>query len=224
MGLPPRGGETRIFTPDLIDSAVRREMDEEWLHEDTALTMGIDPAGGGASLSAIVLRRGPLVKPEWIIRFSESNQMRVAGLIASYLSKFKPDYAFIDAHGIGKPIYDRIRDLGYPQLMPAYSGDRSAVSERLRYFNPRAEWWGRMADWMKVSKIPPDRDLRDQLLSQPMEVRQMRLQLMDKQDMRKHNIESPDTADALALTFSELVNVKRNRTNIAIEGGIPEYT
>ncbi len=223
-GEAPKGGETRLITADIVDAAARREIDEQWIHEDTAFVMGIDPAGGGASLTAMVLRKGPLVKPEWIIRFSEHNQMRVASLIATHLSKFKPDYAFIDAHGIGKPIYDRLKDLGYPMLMPAYGGDRSAVLDRMRYTNPRAEWWGRMAEWLKVSKIPYDRDLRDQLLAQPMEVKSMRLQLMDKADMRKNNIDSPDTADALALTFAEVVSLRRGATALAIEGGMPEMT
>lgn len=222
LGQAPRGGATRIFTPDLIDAAVRREMDEDWIQEDAALIMGIDPGGGG-NPTAIVLRRGPLIKPEWIVRFSESNQMRVASLICTYLSKFKPDYAFIDAHGIGKPIYDRCRDLGYRMIVDVYAGDRSAVVDKLRYFNPRAEWWGRMAEWLRHGKVPPDRDLRDQLLAQPMEVRQMRLQLMAKEEMRTHGIESPDTADATSFTFAELVSLKRDSTSIAIEGGIPEF-
>ena len=224
MGLPPRGGETRLFTADLIDNAVRREVAEEWIHDETAIVMGIDPAGGGANLTAIVVRRGPLVKAEWIIRYSESNHMRNASLIAGYLAKFKPDYAFIDGHGLGKGIFDRLMDLGYRNVMAAYGGDRSAVTDKLNYFNPRSEWWGRMADWLLVSHVPPDRDLRDQLLRQPMSRSQMRLQLMAKDEMRKQNIESPDTADALALTFAEIVSVKRNFTSVAMEGGIPVFT
>lgn len=224
MGLPPRGGETRIITPELIDGAVAREMDEDWIHEDTATVMGIDPAGGGASLTAIAVRRGPLVKDDGLIRFSESNHMRVAGVIASYLARVKPDYAFIDAHGIGKGIYDRLRDIGFTNVVAAYAGDRSATVEKLRYFNPRAEWWGRMADWLRMGRIPPDKDLRDQLLAQPMETRQGRLQLMSKEDMRKHGIDSPDMGDALALTFAEQVSLRRGAAAGGAESGIPDYT
>lgn len=223
MGLPPRGGGTRLITAEILDAAVAREMDEQWIHTDTPLIMGIDPGGGG-NLTAITLRRGPLIKPEWLIRFSEHNQMRVASLIAGYLSKFRPDYAFIDAHGIGKPIYDRIKDMGYPCLMPAYAGDVSATVDRLRYFNPRAEWCGRFAQWLLVSKIPPDRDLRDQALAQPMETRNMRLQLMSKSEMREHGLQSPDTFDSVLLTFSEIVSVKPSATSIATVGGLPEFT
>lgn len=223
MGLPPKGGMERLFTAELIDGAVKRHFEEDWLLE-APLVMGIDPSGGGTAVTAIVLRKGPLVKPEWIIRFSEANHMRVASLIATYLSKFRPDYAFIDAHGLGKGIFDRLKSLGYPQLMAAYAGDRSAVVDKLNYFNPRAEWWGRTSDWLRVSQVPNDRDLRDQLLAQPMERRQMRLQLMSKDDMRKLGLASPDTADALSLTFAELVSVKRNATSIAVEGGLPDVT
>jgi hypothetical protein len=209
MGLAPKGGDTRIITVEDIEAAVLREMHEEWISTTVPLVMGIDPAGGGASRSAIVMRKGPLVKEEWIIRFSESNQMRVASLIAGYLSKFKPDYAFIDAHGIGKPIYDRLVQLGYFQIIPVYGGDVSAVQEKLRFYNPRAEMWGRMADWLKVSHIPDDRELRDELLAQPMDRdSRNRLVLMSKQEMREKGIASPDTADALGYTFAELVSAK----------------
>lgn len=209
MGQAPKGGDTRIITAEDIDAAVLREMHEEWLSSETPLIMGIDPAGGGTSRSAVVLRRGPLVKKEWIIRFSESNQMRVASIIASHLSRHKPDYAFIDAHGIGKPIYDRLVQLGYYQLIPVYGGDVSAVQERLRYYNPRAEMWGRMAEWLKVSNVPDDRDLRDELLAQPMDRdSRNRLVLMSKQEMREKGIASPDTADALGYTFAEIVSLK----------------
>jgi hypothetical protein len=224
MGQPPKGGASRLITVDAIEQAVARELEEEWIHEETPLVMGIDPAGGGASVTAIVMRRGPLVKDKWIIRFSEPNHMRVASIIAGHLSTFRPDYAFIDAHGMGKGVFDRLQQLGYHQVTDVYGGDRSAVLDPLNYFNPRAEWWGRMANWLKVSRVPNDRDLRDELLRQPMEVRQMKLHLMSKEEMRKAGLESPDTADALSLTFAEIVHVKRNATSIAIEGGLPAFT
>lgn len=224
MGEAPKGGGTRIITVDDIDAANQREMHEEWLDSKVPLIMGIDPAGGGASSSAIVLRRGPLVKPEWIIRFSEHNQMRVVSIIAQYLSKFRPDYAFIDCHGIGKPIYDRLVQLGYYQLIPSYGGDVSAVQDKLRYYNPRAEWWGRLAEWLKVSSLPADRELRDELLAQPMEHdTRLRLVLMSKDEMREHGIPSPDTADALSLTFAEIVGHKGGMEEGA-NVGVPEVT
>jgi len=222
LGQAPKGGATRLFTAELLDAAVARVIEEDWLHDETPLVMGIDPSGGGEAVTAIALRRGPILKE--IIRFSESNHMRCASLIAGYLSKYKPDYAFIDCHGLGKGIFDRLKQLGYPQVMEAYGGDRSAVVDKLNYYNPRAEWWGRMAEWLRVSKIPNDRDLRDQLLGQPMERRQMRLQLMSKDDMRKLGLVSPDTGDSVSLTFAELVSVKRGATSVAIEGGLPAFT
>lgn len=221
MGLAPKGGDQRLFTIELIDAAVRREIEEDWLHDETPLVMGIDPSGGGAAATAVVLRKGPLIKEEWIIRFSESNHMRCASILAGLLSKFRPDYAFIDAHGIGKGIFDRLQQLGYHNVIAAYGGDKSAVEDKLNYFNPRAEWYGRVAQWLQVSKVPNDKDLRDQLLRQPMERRQGKLQLMSKEDMRKIGLDSPDTADGLSLTFAELVSVRRTSSSIAIEGGMP---
>jgi hypothetical protein len=223
MGEAPRGSDTRIITADMLEAAVLRKIDEDWLHIDIPFILGIDPAGGGVSKTTLIGRKGPVTKKDWIIDFSEHNQMRVASMIAEHLSRLRPDYAFIDAHGIGKPIYDRLNQLGYFNVLPVYGGDRSAVVEKLRYYNPRAEWWGRMAEWLKVSSIPDDKELRDQLLAQPMEQRQMRLQLMDKQQMRELGIQSPDKGDALSLTFAELVTAKRGSSSIAHEDALPEH-
>lgn len=224
MGEAPKSDGTRIITVDDVEAAVGREIHEEWLG-DVPLLMGIDPAGGGASKSAIVLRRGPLVKDEWIIRFSEANQMRVVSIIAHHLSRYRPDYAFIDAHGIGKPIFDRLVQLGYHQLIPVYGGDVSAVQEKLRYFNPRAEMWGRMAEWLKVSSIPGDRELKEELLAQPMDRdRRLKLVLMSKDEMREKGIPSPDTADALGLTFAEIVNGRRMRDDVSDDDALPDVT
>lgn len=223
-GEPPRGGGARMITPEMVDAAVEREILEEWLHDETAFIMGVDP-GGGSNRTAIVLRKGPLVRDDWIIRFSEGNHMRTASLIASEISKWKPDYVFIDAHGLGKGIFDRLQQMGYFQTVACYGGDNSAVVDKLNYYNPRAEWWGRVAKWLTVSRVPADRDLRDELLRQPMHYdNKRRLQLMSKPDMMKMGLESPDTGDALSLTFAEIVSLRPSATSVAIEGGLPAFT
>lgn len=222
-GLPPKSSDTGLISASLVADAVGRDIVEDFIPTTLPRVCGIDVAHGGASRTALVFRRGPLVRPEDIIRFSESNHMMLADKIAAILSRRRPDAAFIDAHGAGKGIYDRLVQLGYSNVIPCYAGDRSAVLEKLVYYNPRAEWWGRMAMWLAESKIPDDNDLREELVAQPLAKDQsLRRKLMSKDDMREIGLPSPDTADALALTFAQNVAPVRVPGVGSAAGGLPD--
>lgn len=206
-GLPAKGVDTGLFSASMVDDAVKRVILEEYISDSTPLVCGIDPAGGGASKTAIVFRRGPLVMPKDIIRISESNMMRLADLIAVQITQRRPHIVFIDAHGLGKGVYDRLVQLGFHQVVACYGGDRSMVIEKLLHYNPRAEWWVRMRNWLLESKIPDDDDLKRELIRQPLaRDSSRRTKLMSKEEMRESlGLPSPDTGDALALTFAQNV-------------------
>lgn len=215
-GLPPKHSDTGLFTPSMIEAAIAREIREDMLPYTIPKVAGID-VGGGSAKTVIVFRRGPLVRPQDIHKFSSANMMHVAEWIASVLSKERPQIAFIDANSIGKGVYDRLVQLRYDNVVPVYAGDRSMVLENRICYNPRAEWWWRMAKWMTESKIPDDMALRDQLVAQPIDYdAQHRLKLMSKEDMREIGLESPDEADALANTFAQTVAPVQAGT-----GGLP---
>lgn len=222
-GLPSKGTDTGLFTASMVADAVRREIEEQYISDSTPLVCGIDPAGGGASKTAIVYRRGPLVRPQDIVRMSESNLMRLADMIAMNLSQRRPQIAFIDAHGLGKGVYDRLVQLGFHNVVPCYGGDRSMVLDKLLNYNPRAEWWVRMRDWVTESKIPDDDELRRELIAQPLaRDTARRTKLMSKEEMRDLlGLPSPDTADALALTFAQTV-VQNAPSTWRSGSGLPE--
>lgn len=206
-GLPPRQAANRLITADMWEKAVNRtDIEEEWVPSSLPLVCGIDVGMGGLSKTALVFRRGPLVRPQDIIKFSDANVMTSAERIATQLSARRPDAVFIDANVVGKGVYDRLIQLGYSNVIPVYGGDRSVVYDKLVYYNPRAEWWGRMARWLNESRIPADRDLRDELLAQPIDYATGNLlKLMAKFQMLELGLPSPDIADALSMTFAQTV-------------------
>lgn len=220
-GLPPKTSATGLISASLVQESIDRDIQEEFIPMTVPRVCGIDVAHGGDSRTVLTFRRGPLVRKEDIYKFSEANNMVLADKIAMILAKERPDVAFIDAHGAGKGVYDRLIQLRYTNVVPAYSGDRSVVVERLNYYNPRAEWWGTMAQWLTESKIPPDDDLRQELVAQPVSRDAgNRLKLMSKEDMRKIGLPSPDSADSLALTFAQSV-APRNMPGTSRSEGLP---
>jgi hypothetical protein len=76
-------------------------------------------------------------------------------------------------------------------------------TEGERYANKRAEIWGSMRSWLKSGTIPYESDLMAQLVG-PTYTYNLKNEILleKKEEMMKRGLDSPDLADALALTFS----------------------
>jgi hypothetical protein len=71
--------------------------------------------------------------------------------------------------------------------------------------------WGAMRDWLAGGSIPNLADLKAQLVGPTYTLNlQGAILLEKKEDMRKRGLESPDIADALALTFAFPVAMHQN--------------
>jgi len=76
-------------------------------------------------------------------------------------------------------------------------------NEGERYANKRAAMWGAMRSWIKTGAIPNDPELKAQLVG-PTYTFNVRNEILleSKEEMMRRGVESPDRADALALTFA----------------------
>ena len=128
--------------------------------------------------------------------------MELVGLVAADAEKWKPDAINVDCTGVGSGVADRLTELGYPVTRVHFGG--RAVEKDL-YINRRAEMWANMRDWL--NDVPchlPDDDALEADLTAPQYTydSSRRLKLESKEEMRKRGVSSPDSADALALTFA----------------------
>jgi hypothetical protein len=166
------------------------------------LVVGVDPARYGKDSTAIARRRGRQCLP--IERLRKRDLMHQAGRIAILIREEKPLRVFIDIGGLGAGLYDRLVELGYGDTVTAISFG-SEANQPDRYLNRRAEMWGNLRDWLGGgSMIPADDDVLAGDLVGPTFTydSQGRLKLESKEDMRKRGVPSPDSADALGLTFA----------------------
>ena len=62
--------------------------------------------------------------------------------------------------------------------------------------------WCAMAQWLKAGAIPNDPELKAQLIGPEYSENAQGIVLERKEDMRARGLMSPDTADALCLTFA----------------------
>lgn len=136
--------------------------------------------------------------------------MSVAGRVAQKYMEYRADALFVDGGGVGGGVIDRLRQLQIPVIEVQFGAksDRPNFDDQTKYANKRAEMWGYMREWLKGGGIADDSDLISQL-STPLYGfnAQNEIQLERKEDIKKRmgtsgTWNSPDVADALAITFA----------------------
>jgi hypothetical protein len=144
--------------------------------------------------------------------------MQVSTLLCKYIDQYNPDATFIDGVGIGGAVIDRCRQLGYTVVDVQAGG---SPTDKKTYANKRTEMWADMRAWLQTGSIPNDKELIEGLIGPEYDFSKVggaRLILENKDDMKKRGIESPDTADSLALTFGSPVrrkDARRSRNTMA---------
>ena len=174
-------------------------------HLGDPMVLGVDVARYGNDKTVIYPRRGRDARTMPIEVYSKLNTMQVAARVAEAIGKYKPDGVFIDGGGIGGGVVDRLQQLnfdpievnfGVPSDVYRQGGPRTA--------NKRSEMWTAMRDALKTGlAIPDDQRLEFELLAPNYTYDADNAILLEKKsDMKKQGRQSPDIADALALTFA----------------------
>lgn len=164
--------------------------------------MGVDVARYGDDANAIARRQGPLLMPMQVFRGLDS--MEVAATIARSATEWKPDAMMVDGGGVGGPVIDRLRQLGWNVIEVQFGGKPND----LRFADKRMEMWSEMGLWLKTASLPPDDNELVGELTAPTYTfadRNGKQRLESKDDMRARGLPSPDRGDAIACTFAEPV-------------------
>ncbi len=99
------------FIPmSLILRALKREFseEEEYLNKNEPYIIGVDPAGEGACHTAIVVRKGSEII--FCQNFKTPDTTKVIDLVINYINKYKPHRLFFDKVGLGKGIFDALKN------------------------------------------------------------------------------------------------------------------
>ncbi len=206
-----------ILVPiSLVTSASLREIPRD-VYGTSARVMGVDVARYGDDGSVISRRQGLQAFP--LIKKRKMGNMELADLVAYHIADFDPVTVNIDA-GRGEGVIDRLRQMGYRNIMEINS---SGSPRDQHYENKRAEMWDEGRKWFESGGAIPNDDLLKADISAPIYFinRRGKLQLESKEDIKKRIGRSPDTADALMLTFA--VNVadphSRPLTRASLQNG-----
>ena len=194
--------EDQLISIAEAEEAARRHIGaEDYLYAPKVL--GVDVARFGDDKSVILMRQGLQAFAPQV--FQGINNMDFAGHVAGAIARDKPDAVFIDA-GNGSGVIDRLRQLGHGVIEVNFGGKPMDAM----YKNKRTEMWCLMAEWLNAGgAIPNLTDLKQDLGSPTFYYDTANKKCLESKDAIKARIRrSPDTADALALTFAFPVEAK----------------
>lgn len=171
-----------------------------------AVIFGVDVARFGDDKSAIVIRQGRKVLK--VVVYGNADTMVTVGIVYRLIQEYRPRRVFVDEIGVGAGVVDRLREIGYADVVIGVNSAAKAL-EPDRYYNLRSEMYCRVRDWLEDEspQLPPTdqaptllRDLAGTSYRYDTILGRIRLDL--KEDIKKALGWSPDAGDALALTFA----------------------
>jgi hypothetical protein len=205
-GVFPRTGEMEFISSEAVEEAAGREAESA---PSDPLVIGVDVARFGANESVIWFRKGRDARSIPPVRLRGASTVEVANRIMEVYSRYRIDGIFIDGGGVGGGVVDNCRALHLFVFDVQFGGKAEGMGWSTgnpgeRFANKRAEMWGMMRAWLKGGAIPNDPDLKAQLVgpTYTYTLQKNEIQLERKEDMMRRGLDSPDLADALALTFA----------------------
>ncbi len=165
---------------------------------------GVDPAAGGDN-SAIVIKSGNL--QEVVFNQKMPDTMDLVGVIMDIHNKYGVDMWMIDSTGIGKGVYDRMRELGYSVRGIMFGGK----SEDPQFGNLKAELHWKERKWL----ISGGRLLHNYGWNEFEVVKYKnkdgKIIIQPKEELFKEGIMSPNCVDAAVLTMAVPDSAVRNK-------------
>ncbi len=207
LGEFPDSSSAQLIPTDYIDSAMNREP-VSFPYE--SLIMAVDVARYGDNESVIRFRRGKDARTIPAVRLRKMDTIGLGNEIVKAISVHAPDVVFIDEGGIGGGVIDFVRHLGHKVVGVYFGATASTPLGGERAYNKRAEMYLSLRAWLREGGcIERSSDLKAQLIG--IEYSHSKagkmgdaIMLAPKEEMD----ESPDDADALAMTFAYPVAAK----------------
>jgi hypothetical protein len=227
----PAVGDRQFIASDDVQTAMLRPL----VPDRTApLVLGVDVARQGSNESVIAIRRGRDARSFLPRRFLGLDTVQLTGRVIEVIREFRAlgvqtSGLFVDGTGIGGGVVDQLRHLGY-DVTEVQFGSRPIDSKTYRFRSD--ELWGRLRDGIKAGLCLPDLNTSEgTLLQRQLTQREFaytlrgHLSLESKDDMESRGVESPDIADALALTYAQEVAPLQTVPGAMMEGtkSVSEY-
>jgi hypothetical protein len=230
----PRSGSRQFIGYDVVAGAQKREC-----RGTGYKVLAVDVARFGSNQTVILERQGLKVTVLEKLRGADTSE--TARRVMYHIMGRDARCCIVDGDGIGGGVVDQIRAemprMGvYPNTVLAewckkhpwfqlqeFHG-AATPADAFMYANKRAEAWGKMRDWLKEGDIPADAEFEQELTSPEYHLtNKNQIQLERKEDMEKRGVQSPDIADALAMSFDAFpMGETRDEKIVRVQAGITD--
>lgn len=213
LGLFPKSGSLQFIGTDIVNEAMERPTPGNNAQAYARLVIGVDVARFGDDSTVILPRIGDDVRSFEPVQLNGADLLVTVDRVIAMVNQFRAlgkEYSmiFVDETGVGGGVVDILRRAQYRVMGVSFG--RKALDEKKYRFRVD-EIWGKMKEAIEKSLVLPALQgnsvgtvLRDQLTQREYgyTIVGNKIQLESKDDMKKRGIQSPDIADALALTFA----------------------
>jgi hypothetical protein len=204
LGEFPRAESDSFISLDLVERAVER-----WYnggHDEGVCELGCDVARFGDDKTVFCVRKGGRV-----VHLESHNgwsTTKTAGRCVQLIKEFGCTAAKIDDTGVGGGVTDNLRessdmgDISNCQIVAMNFGGEGNND----YHNAVSIWYGILKDMLKANELalPDDETLIAQLTTRKFSLTNKgRIMIERKEDMKKRGLQSPDSAEAVALAFAQ---------------------
>lgn len=199
-GVFPRQGDTQFISSEVVQRARRYKAEG---YEYLPKILACDVARFGDDQTVLGYRQGR--KYVQLEKFRNRDTQFTANRVIEQIAELRPNATVIDAGGIGGGVVDYCKSLGYEIV--GFDGAESAF-DPIKYFNRRAEIWGKTKAWLDGgAQIPDEEELASDLTGPQFHYAQGKrahgsVVIEAKEMMKKRGLRSPDLADTLCLTFA----------------------
>lgn len=198
LGEFPAGSINSLLAVEEVEAAMNRHLEpHQWNWSQRRI--GVDVARFGGDRTVIFGRQGlnAAFKP---VEMRIQDTCQIAARVQQTITKWGCEMEFVDDTGHwGHGVIDNLRAAGYSPQGIMFHGQPIDP----RYANKRAEMWFKMAEWVKGGgALPNIPELVGELCKPTYTFVGGKLQLEDKDMIKKRLGRSPDLADALCLTFA----------------------
>lgn len=202
MAVFPGSGDGALAELEWLTRAQREFKSGVWPTERTKdHVLGVDVARTGADSTKIYERKG-----RWCRRLLEvhgADTMVVVGHIIMLQRQTGAARAHIDEIGIGAGVVDRLHEIGHTWAVGVNNGARAQDEERFK--NIRAEsYWGVRQALERGDLFVLEEEFADEITKIKWRPTSLgKIQIEDKDEVKRRLGRSPDDADAVALTFAK---------------------
>ena len=210
-GMFPSAGNLQFIPTSMVTEAQDRVPTKD---PADPLLIGVDVARFGDNESVIYPRIGNDAKSWPALRFRGLDTVQLTGKIIECVRGFKAlgmecSGLFVDGGGVGGGVVDQLRALQYNPIEVQFGG-KATNTDTYRYKSD--EMWGNLKDMLPRMSLPAMNEVNGLDLFKDLTQREYgytlqgnKIHLETKKDLMDRGLDSPDLADALALTFAEEV-------------------